>query len=284
MATYAVGDIQGCFDELMQLLDMIQFNEDDTLWVAGDLVNRGPKSLETLRFLKSLGERAVIVLGNHDLHLLAVYYGAVKRKRSDTLDDILSAPDADNLMDWLRRQRLAVYDGDLGYFMSHAGMPPNWTLKQTLKRAAEVEEMISSHLAKSYFDNMYGNLPDCWDKHLMSWDRLRVITNYLTRMRFCDKNGRLDFKAKAGLETQPEGFLPWFKQPSKEPELQVLFGHWAALEGKTDTPNVYALDTGCVWGNALTAMRLEDKQLFSCHCAGKPQPDGPHQLIAGATA
>lgn len=284
MATYAVGDIQGCFDELMQLLDMIQFSDDDTLWVAGDLVNRGPKSLETLRFLKSLGKRAVIVLGNHDLHLLAVYYGSVERKRSDTLDRLLAAPDAPELMEWLRQQKLAVYDARQNYFMSHAGLPPTWSLKQALKRAGEVEEMISSHLAQNFFDNMYGNLPECWEKGLMGWDRLRLITNYLTRMRFCDTNGRLDFKAKGSLDSQPNGFLPWFKQPRKSSKVQVLFGHWAALEGQTDTENVFALDTGCVWGNALTAMRLEDQQLFSCHCSGEPQPDGPHQLIASAFA
>ena len=284
MATYAVGDIQGCYDELMQLLEMVQFSKKDTLWVAGDLVNRGPKSLETLRYLKSLGERAVIVLGNHDLHLLAVYYGSVERKRSDTLDQLLDAPDAPELMDWLRKQKLAVYDAKFACFMSHAGLPPTWSLKQALKRSAEVEAIISSHLAQDYFDNMYGNLPNAWEKGLMGWDRLRLITNYLTRMRFCDASGKLDFKAKGGLDSQPNGFLPWFRHPRKETKINVLFGHWAALEGKTDTSNVFALDTGCVWGNALTAMRLEDQQIFSCKCAPKPQPDGPHQLIAGATA
>lgn len=284
MATYAVGDIQGCFDELKELLNIVQFSDDDTLWVAGDLVNRGPKSLETLRFLKAMGRQAVIVLGNHDLHLLAVYYGSVERKRSDTLDELLAAPDAPELMDWLRRQKLAVYDETSNYFMSHAGLPPTWTVKQAIKRANEVEEMISSHLAQNYFDNMYGNLPNKWEKGLMGWDRLRLITNYLTRMRFCDTNGQLDFKAKGGLDSQPNGYLPWFKQPRKQTDVQVLFGHWAALEGRTDTSNVFALDTGCVWGNALTAMRLEDQQLFSCTCAGSPQPDGPTQLIAGATA
>jgi len=284
MAIYAVGDIQGCFDELMALLEMVQFNDNDTLWVAGDLVNRGPKSLETLRYLKSLGERAVIVLGNHDLHLLAVYYGSVSRKRSDTLDEILDAPDAAELMDWLRSQRLAHYDAGLNYFMSHAGLPPTWNVKQAIKRAGEVEEIIKGPLAQEYFDNMYGNLPNRWEKGLLGWDRLRLITNYLTRMRFCDSDGTLDFKAKGGLDSQPNGFLPWFRQPRKDSSAAVLFGHWAALEGRTDTEGVHALDTGCVWGNALTAMRLEDQQLFSCKCAGEPQPDGPHQLIAGATA
>lgn len=284
MATYAVGDIQGCYDELMQLLEMVQFSKKDTLWVAGDLVNRGPKSLQTLRYLKSLGKRAVIVLGNHDLHLLAVYYGSVERKRSDTLDPLLDAPDAPELMDWLRNQKLAVYDAGFNCFMSHAGLPPTWSLKQALKRAGEVEAMISSHLAKDYFDNMYGNLPNQWEKGLMGWDRLRLITNYLTRMRFCDTTGKLDFKAKGGLDSQPNGFLPWFRHPRKANKINVLFGHWAALEGRTDTDNVFALDTGCVWGNALTAMRLEDQQIFSCKCLPTLQPDGPHKLIAGATA
>ncbi|MBY4676068.1 symmetrical bis(5'-nucleosyl)-tetraphosphatase [Marinobacterium arenosum] len=276
MATYAIGDIQGCYDELLQLLEQFGFGDDDRLWVAGDLVNRGPKSLETLRFLKSLGKRAKVVLGNHDLHLLAVHYGTTTAKRHDTLNAILQAPDRDELMDWLRSRKLLVYDKALNYCMVHAGIPPHWTLKQARKRAKEVEWVLRSKLACEYFKNMYGNQPDCWQPGLEGWDRLRVITNYLTRMRFCDADGRLDFSAKEGLESQPEGFLPWFRQPREARDLQIIFGHWAALEGRADAEHVYALDTGCVWGNALTAMRLEDKAMFSLPCQGSRQPDGPH--------
>jgi len=268
MATYAIGDIQGCFDELQQLLDRIQFGPDDQLWIAGDLVNRGPKSLETLRFLKQLGERARIVLGNHDLHLLAVYYGAASVKRGDTLNEILNAPDCDELMQWLRQQKLVIADEQLGYVMVHAGIPPQWSVRKARKRAKEVETVLRSTLAREYFYHMYGNRPERWHKELEGWDRLRCITNYFTRMRFCDAEGTLDFSAKGGLDTQPEGFLPWFRQPRKSQDLAIIFGHWAALEGEAEADHVFALDTGCVWGNTLTAMRLEDRQLFSCQCMG----------------
>lgn len=267
MSTYALGDIQGCYDQLMQLLEKINFSEQDSLWIAGDLVNRGPKSLETLRFLKSLGPRVIAVLGNHDLHLLAVHHGKTHQRRSDTLQEILDAPDRDELMDWLRQQPLLVVDETLGYAMAHAGIPPDWSLKYARKRAAEVEVILRGDDAELFFENMYGNQPDCWHKELEGWDRLRVITNYLTRMRFCDKKGTLELKTKGSLDTQPEGYKPWFSQPRKATSLPILFGHWAALEGYAEHDNVFALDTGCVWGNQLTAMRLEDRTRFSCDCA-----------------
>lgn len=266
MSTYALGDIQGCYDPLQQLLKRIDFNQDDSLWIAGDLVNRGPKSLETLRFLKSLGDRARIVLGNHDLHLLAIHYGKTHLRRSDTLQPILDAPDRDELMDWLRQQPLLIADENLGYAMAHAGIPPDWSLKNARKRSAEVEAILQSDSAADYFEHMYGNQPDRWDSDLTGWDRLRVITNYLTRMRFCDKQGTLELKTKGSLETQPKGYLPWFMHPRKV-SLPILFGHWAALEGYAEDDNVFALDTGCVWGNQLTALRLEDRVLFSCECS-----------------
>lgn len=267
MSTYALGDIQGCFDQLLQLLERIEFSKNDCLWIAGDLVNRGPKSLETLRFLKSLGRQARIVLGNHDLHLLAVHYGKTHQRRSDTLQPILDAPDREELMDWLRQQPLLIIDDTLGYAMAHAGVPPDWSLKNARKRSAEVEAVLKSDTAADYFEHMYGNKPDRWDSSLDGWDRLRVITNYLTRMRFCDKQGTLELKTKGSLDTQPKGYKPWFMHPRKADNLSILFGHWAALEGSADNENVFALDTGCVWGNQLTALRLEDRARFSCDCS-----------------
>ncbi len=267
MATYAIGDIQGCYDQLQQLLEQIEFSDADRLWIAGDLVNRGPNSLDTLRFLKELGERATIVLGNHDLHLLAVHYGKTHQRRSDTLQAILDAPDREELMHWLRHQPLLAVDKELGYAMVHAGIPPAWSLKTARKRAKEVEEVLQSELAEEYFANMYGNQPDRWHPELTGWDRLRLITNYFTRMRFCDDAGTLELKAKGGLDTQPEGFQPWFHHERKADRYPILFGHWAALEGYAESDNVFALDTGCIWGNQLTAMRLEDRALFSCSCA-----------------
>ena len=266
MATYAIGDIQGCYDELQQLLEKVNFSSADQLWIAGDLVNRGNKSLETLRFLKSLGKQASCVLGNHDLHLLAVHYGAVSSKRNDTLSEILDAPDRPELMHWLRQQKLVILDKKHHYAMVHAGIPPCWSIKQARKRAKEVETVLKSTLANEFFHHMYGNDPNQWSNELAGWDRLRLITNYLTRMRFCDSNSTLDFSAKGTLESQPSGFQPWFTLPrnkKKDRKYQILFGHWAALEGEAAAENVFALDTGCVWGNRLTAMRLDDHQIFS---------------------
>ncbi|WP_020681698.1 symmetrical bis(5'-nucleosyl)-tetraphosphatase [Marinobacterium rhizophilum] len=267
MATYAIGDIQGCFDQLMRLLERIGFGDSDQLWLAGDLVNRGPRSLETLRFVRSLGSRARVVLGNHDLHLLAIHYGVTQPRRSDTLGPILEADDRDELMHWLLQQPLLVHDAELDYVMVHAGIPPDWSLKQASQRAREVETVLQGPEAESFFQHMYGNKPDCWSKDLKGWDRLRVITNYLTRMRFCDSKGRLDFAAKGGLDTQPAGFMPWYSHPRKAAEQRIIFGHWAALEGGLRNPQLFSLDTGCVWGNSLTAMRLEDQRYYSCDCS-----------------
>ena len=264
MATYAIGDIQGCYDELQALLDKVGFSDNDQLWLAGDLINRGPKSLETLRFIYDLGDRANVVLGNHDLHLLAVNSGIIKPKRADTFHDILSAPDRKPLMKWLRQQPLLVTDEKLGFTMVHAGIPPQWSLAKAHRRAREVETILQSTLATEFYRHMYGNLPAAWSGKLEGWDRLRVITNYFTRMRFCNSDGKLDLAVKGGLSSQPEGLSPWFSHDGKSlRKHKRIFGHWAALEGHCDRDNVYALDTGCVWGEKLTALRLEDQKIFS---------------------
>ncbi|MCB5161029.1 symmetrical bis(5'-nucleosyl)-tetraphosphatase [Marinomonas algarum] len=268
MATYAIGDVQGCLTPLLQLLDQIQFQADqDTLWFAGDLINRGQESLETLRFIKSLGDKAVVVLGNHDLHLLAVAHGHGKLKRGDTLGNILTAADRDDLIHWLRHQPLLHFDPDLNVIMTHAGIPPCWDLDTARALAQEVEHTLQSDRVDDFFADMYGNKPSKWHRTLTGQDRLRAITNYFTRMRFCDEKSKLDLKSKEGANTAVKGFAPWFSYPSKLPDdCHVVFGHWAALEGHTQQAGIHALDTGCVWGGSLTALRLEDKQRFSTPC------------------
>jgi len=264
MAIYAIGDIQGCYEPLQRLLDKVEFNPaKDHLWIAGDLVNRGPLSLEVLRFLKDLGHRASCVLGNHDLHLLAVYYAGHKIKRHDTLDRVLKAKDADDLMDWLRHQPLVHFDEPGNWCMSHAGIPPLWSARKAKRLSQEVEAVLQGNRHVEFFENMYGNLPVRWDKRLEGHDRIRMIVNYLTRMRFVDRHSTLNLEIKEGLSSAPKGFIPWFQHPSRKAEkTRMLFGHWAALEGKVDVPNVYALDTGCVWGGKLTALRLDDEKFF----------------------
>ncbi|MEP2616821.1 MAG: symmetrical bis(5'-nucleosyl)-tetraphosphatase [Marinomonas sp.] len=269
MATYAIGDIQGCLPQLVQLLEQINYQaEEDRLWFAGDLINRGPASLETLRFIKSLGDSAKVVLGNHDLHLLAVAHGHGDLKRKDTLAEILMASDRDELMNWLRNQPLCHYDPQLNTIMTHAGIPPCWDLNKTLSLAAEVEDKLKSDTVDDFFAAMYGNTPRKWSDDLTGMDRLRAITNYLTRMRFCDENSKLDLKSKEGINTAAKGYAPWFNYPTQLPEnCHIVFGHWAAIEGITHQDNIHALDTGCVWGGSLTALRLENRQRFSTSCS-----------------
>jgi len=264
MATYAIGDLQGCFEPLQRLLQRIEFDPSrDHLWFAGDLVNRGPESLECLRFIRGLGHRATAVLGNHDLHLLAIWYGTANEKKSDTLQDILDAPDCAELMDWLRHQPLVHLDEAQNWCMSHAGLPPMWSARKARRLSQDVEQVLQND-CETFFKEMYGNQPDLWDNNLAGMDRLRVIVNYLTRMRFIDNDGRLDLITKESIGTQPAGFIPWFRHPErKAAKTRLLFGHWAALEGRADADNVWALDTGCVWGGQLTALRLDDQQLFS---------------------
>ncbi len=267
MATYAIGDIQGCYDELMQLLDRIQFSDSDRLWFAGDLVNRGRQSLEVLRFISQLGDRATCVLGNHDLHLLALHYGTTKDKRNPTLKQVLEAPDRDELMEWLRYRPLLVDDDRLGFVMTHAGIPHLWSLGKARKRANEVETILRSDKAREFFNHMYGNKPDIWNNHLEGWPRLRLITNYFTRMRFITKQGQLEFQGNGEADKAPKGYLPWYevRRPSPLPRRQI-FGHWAALMGETGKPEFIALDTGCVWGYNLRAMKLEDLSITQCAC------------------
>lgn len=266
MATYAIGDIQGCYSSLMNLLDQVGFNNNsDSLWFAGDLINRGPESLETLRFIYSIKESVKVVLGNHDLHLLAIAHGHANLKKSDTIADILSAEDRDELLDWLIQQPLCHYDEKLNIIMSHAGIPPCWTLEQALSFAEEVHQLLISTNANHFFANMYGNKPDIWKDDLTGIERQRVIVNYFTRMRFCKKNGKLDLKQTgATYKDTKKGYDAWFNYPSQIPKkCQIVFGHWAAIEGKTSKKRMHALDTGCVWGSNLTALRLEDNTRFS---------------------
>lgn len=273
MATYAIGDIQGCFKQLKQLLRKIDFHSShDHLWFVGDLVNRGPDSLETLRFVKKLVEeqRAVTVLGNHDLHLLAVGSGIRKLKDKDTFGDVLKASDAKELLAWLREQPLFYYDKKLDYALVHAGLAPQWTLLDALNTQNEISQILRSKHYEKLLHHMYSNKPvDVRPPHhLTDWQRYRAEIDYFTRMRFCTAEGLIDLKITGKLDEQPKGYYPWFRVPNRaHKDLRIIFGHWAALQGNIDDPNVFALDTGCIWGNCLTAMRLEDQQRFSVDCA-----------------
>lgn len=268
MTAWAIGDIQGCLEPLDRLLAKIRFDETrDELWLTGDLVNRGPDSLGVLRRLYAIRDRCRIVLGNHDLHLLAVASGAVARKRKDTFADVLEAHDAGTLLAWLQQQPLLHYDARRNTVMTHAGIPPQWSLFDAQRLAREVEDVLHHANAHAFFGAMYGNEPACWDESLAGNARLRTITNYFTRMRFIDASGALDLVSKEGLGTAPAGFLPWFASATrKSATTRLLFGHWAALEGNTGIPGVEALDTGCVWGNALTALNLDDGRRVNCAC------------------
>ena len=265
-----VGDIQGCFRSLKRLLHRVGFDQNrDRLWCVGDLVNRGPGNLATLRFVRDLGDQATCVLGNHDLHLLAIVLGGHKPRRSDTLADVLAAPDCPELAHWLRTLPLLVREGDVA--MVHAGVPHTWDLDTASALAAEVEGAIRGPDYAGFFERMYGDIPDAWSDDLAGMERLRAITNYLTRMRFVDPAGRMDFAFKGvPAEVPPEGgFAPWFRYPAKA-RGRLLVGHWAALDGETGRSNIIGLDTGCVWGRTLTAYRLEDGRLFCVDCSGAP--------------
>lgn len=268
MSIYAIGDVQGCFNELKKLIERIQFNPNkDTLWFTGDLVNRGPQSLDVLRFIKNLGKTQQIVLGNHDLHLLAVMHGAHPGFPGDTFEAILHAPDRDELMLWLCQQPLLYHDNENQFTLVHAGLSPEWDWITAKKLAHEVEIILQSEKRIDFFREMYQDSPTRWSDVLTGWERLRCITNYFTRVRFCFSDGSLELKEKSGIQEKSVERIPWFQFPDrKNKEMKIIFGHWAALNGVTDTKNVFALDTGCVWGKRLTAMRLEDKKLFSCSC------------------
>jgi bis(5'-nucleosyl)-tetraphosphatase (symmetrical) len=266
VADYAIGDIQGCYDPLLRLLDHIDFNErEDRLWFVGDLVNRGPQSLAVLRFIKNLPLKPCITLGNHELHLLGSLFGGQPWKgHDDTIQEIIHAEDGEELGHWLRKQSIIHYAPELNYVMSHAGICPLWDLQQALTLGKELEAVLSSDQYAEYLQNMYGNEPGIWSDDLQGIDRWRVITNYFTRMRLCDDQGHLNFNYKEGITYIPEGLYPWFEVPiRKQIQPEILFGHWAALMGHCSKPFIHALDTGCLWGGALTAMRLQDKLRFS---------------------
>ncbi|MGQ0657085.1 MAG: symmetrical bis(5'-nucleosyl)-tetraphosphatase [Chromatiales bacterium] len=268
MATYAIGDVQGCYRELRELLDHIRFDPGrDRLWLVGDLVNRGPDSLSVLRFVHELGPVAVSILGNHDLHLLACAWGDRRLRGQDTLEPILAAPDREPLLHWLCQRPLWHHDAVPGVAMVHAGLPPQWTVAAAQRHAQEVESVLRSDGRAEFLRHMYGDEPDCWSDDLNGWARLRFITNCLTRMRFCSRNGRLDLKQKGPPGTQPGKLLPWFAVPGRASrDTRILFGHWATLpvaSPDTRSHNVVGLDTGCVWGGRLSALRLDDGTLFS---------------------
>ena len=261
MATYAIGDIQGCYDPFRRLLDKIHFDPDkDKLWLTGDLVNRGPKSLKTLRFVRKLGKSAITVLGNHDLHLIALAHDVkYSGSKFDSLWKILAADDCDELLTWLRKRPLAHYSKKLNTLMVHAGIPPQWTVEKTLRRAAEVENRLRGDRFLSFIERMYGNMPDRWSGDLRGYDRLRFIVNALTRMRMLRKSGRLDFTHSGPPEAARKGLVPWFEiEDAAWRGTRIVFGHWSAL-GVVVDENVVAVDSGCVWGRQLTAVKLSKK-------------------------
>lgn len=265
MATYAIGDIQGCFQALNQLLEKIQFDPmQDRLWLVGDLVNRGPDSVQVLQWAMGLGERVITVLGNHDLHLLALAEGFVPAHRGDTLDEILAAPERAEMLDWLRRQHMIYAEGD--WVLVHAGLLPQWSVKKALRLGQEVEAALRADDYRDFLRQLYGNKPDRWDDDLTGMDRLRVITNAMTRLRVCSDKGVMDFSHKGSVEERPKKTLPWYEVPGrKSAEANIVFGHWSALGLNVGSRHV-ALDTGCLWGGRLSALRLEDRQVFQVSC------------------
>lgn len=271
MATYAVGDIQGCYDALKRLLAKVGFNAGaDTLWVAGDLVNRGPDNLGTLRAIQALKDAAVVVLGNHDLHLLAAHAEVKKVSKKDTLADVLRAPECQKHIDWLRAQPLMHSDGS--WVMSHAGIPHIWPVKDAKRYASEVAAALQSTNYREFLRHMYGNEPAVWHASLAGFERLRMITNYFTRMRFVRPDGGLDLHAKEGLDAAPAGAQAWFRYPREaaDREYKFLFGHWAALSGRTFREDFIGLDTGCVWGGALTLYDLHRQEKISVPARAEP--------------
>jgi len=259
MTHYAVGDIQGCYEELRELLKRVAFNpRRDHLWVVGDLVNRGPDSAATLKFLYNNRDSVSAVLGNHDLALLAIYYGHRTPKRGDTIDDILSASQCKRWMNWLRTLPLCYYNKTQGYAMVHAGIAPQWTLRKALALSFEVEQVLQSKNIDAYLSVMFGNEPATWQENLTGTDRLRCITNYFTRMRIVNRYGALQLNYKGDLQTIPKNHYAWFNHPQRKTANQrILFGHWASLGGHVRNKKLYGLDTGCVWGGHLTLMNLD---------------------------
>ncbi len=268
MAVYAIGDLQGCLSSLQQLLDKIKFDPvTDKIWFVGDLVNRGPESLATLRFIRDLSDAAITVLGNHDLHMMAIAQGLRQQTSKDNLDDILQAPDREQLFDWIRRKPLLYHDDNLNFTMVHAGLSPSWDLPTALQCAREVESVLASDDYADFLSKMYGNEPDYWSDDVTGIDRWRYIINCFTRLRFCDDKGRLVLKAKGAPESHPQ-LIPWFLVPGRKNEqVRIVFGHWSTL-GCYHSSNVYCLDSGCVWGGKMTTLRLDvDPEWHSVPCS-----------------
>ncbi|MFT5426465.1 MAG: bis(5'-nucleosyl)-tetraphosphatase (symmetrical) [Gammaproteobacteria bacterium] len=269
MSTYAIGDIQGCFKELVRLLDKINFDEsNDRLWFVGDLVNRGPDSLQALNFIMDLGESAITVLGNHDLHLLVITEGLAEPGKSDTLAAIINSPEKRKLIDWVRQQPLMHHDKELNFSMIHAGLPPQWEIEQALELSSEVSNMLNSDNYLSFLDVMYGNNPKLWDENLTGNDRIRFIVNCFTRMRYINDKGELEFSEKGAPGSQGDHLSPWFTiDDRKTKHDKIVFGHWSTVHlgiiKNFKSYNVYPIDTGCLWDGELTALRLEDETLFS---------------------
>jgi bis(5'-nucleosyl)-tetraphosphatase (symmetrical) len=265
MATYAIGDVQGCVGALRELLDAVDFDRKrDCVWFVGDLVNRGPDSLATLRLVKELGDAAVAVLGNHDFHLLAVAAGQAKLQRSDTLDAVLDAPDCEELLAWLRHRPMMHVQGK--WAMVHAGLLPQWDIARAQVLAHEVEAALRGKDWRDFMATLYGNKPECWSESLRGADRLRVIVNAMARMRFCTADGRIEFRTKGETAKAPPGFFPWFDVPGRaRRDHTIVCGHWSAL-GLKLRPDLLALDSGCVWGGSLSAVRLGDGSLFQVRC------------------
>lgn len=268
MSIYAIGDIQGCYQPLRRLLDKLQFDAaEDTLWIAGDLVNRGPQSLETLRYVRSLGDAAVCVLGNHDFHLMALHYGLREpRSKDHTLEQVLQAPDRDEIIEWLRHLPIMFHDDNHRHTLVHAGIHPQWTIPQAATIAAEIEALLRCDTPLSALRQLYGATEGDWQTLQNTDWRLRYALNCFTRMRFCDRRGEPDYSRSDAPGAQPDHLLPWFDvSPRGAADHQIIFGHWAAL-GLHQQANVLALDSGCVWGNSLTAARIPDFDIVSVSC------------------
>ncbi|MGE5466104.1 MAG: symmetrical bis(5'-nucleosyl)-tetraphosphatase [Ignavibacteria bacterium] len=276
MSSYAIGDIQGCYDDLRRLLDHVGFDPDrDRVWFVGDLVNRGPQSLEVLRFVRGLGDAAVVVPGNHDLHLVMQADGFGKANREDTLAPVLSAPDCGDLMAWLRSRPLFHVEGE--YAMVHAGLLPQWTVAQAQALSDEVAAALCGPGYRDFLANMWGSEPTAWRDDLAGWDRLRIVVNAMTRMRYVRADGAMELRApgaKAPPERAPAGCVPWFDAPGRvSADHTIVCGHWSAL-GFRQSPNLLALDSGCLWGGSLTAVRLEDRKVFQLACRRQVEPHG----------